>query len=214
MKTVVAVVVARVEAAMHLHRLCTRAGRDLSETIMMPVETAENRLPPALWGAVLAWSVMEAMAELLDEPSGPAAAAQLFDALRLRGPIAEAFAACGIEGEERWRAAARLRAVFAHAGVASAPYSWIHDPDVAWVLGVHQYEGVHYLVKEHFERLLWWMEFRRLLEVKGTEELRSVEQEIRARMEVMAQAGYRVEELEESMTKEGTAEEQHLPRRH
>ncbi|HEX7286476.1 MAG TPA: alpha-amylase family glycosyl hydrolase [Candidatus Angelobacter sp.] len=208
-------VVARVEATMHLHQLCERAGRELlPETIMLPVEAVEARLPAALWGAVMAWSAMEAMSVLLDEPSGPAAAAQLFDVLRLRGPIAEAFAACGIEGEERWRAAARLRAVFAHAGAAGAPYSWIHDPDVAWVLGVHQYEGVHYLVKEHFERLLWWMEFRRLLEIQGTEELRAVEQEIRARMEVVAQAGYQVEALEESMTREGIAEDQDLPRRH
>jgi hypothetical protein len=214
MKPVAVEVVARVEVAMHLYQRCERAGGGLSpETIMLPVDAAEEGLPAALWGAVMAWSAMEAMGTLLDGPGAPAAA-QLFDTLRLRGPIADAFAACGIKGEERWRAAARLRAVFAHAGPAGAPYSWIHDPDVAWVLGVHQYEGVHYLVKEHFERLLWWMEFRRLLEIKGTEDLRAVEREIRARMEVVARTGYQVEALEESMTGEGIAEEQNLPRRH
>ena len=83
----------------------------------------------------------------------------------------------------------------------SAPYSWIHDPDVAWVIGVHQHEGAHYLVKEHFEKLLWWMAFRKLLETEELEQLHEVEREIKARMETVAQAGYRVEALEESMTR-------------
>ena len=35
-----------------------------------------------------------------------------------------------------------------------APFSWLHDPDMAWLIGVHSYEGVRYFNKELFEQLL------------------------------------------------------------
>ncbi|HET7872292.1 MAG TPA: alpha-amylase family glycosyl hydrolase [Terriglobales bacterium] len=196
--------IAPVEMAVGLYSLSEHAGRDVSPgRILLPAhDVKDEQRPVAMWSAVLAWSAMEAITGLLDEPRNPAAVGQMFDELWLRGPIAEAFAAAGITSEERWRAAARLRAAFVHAAPTIAPYSWIHDPDVAWVIGVHQYEGSYYLVKEHFERLLWWMEFRRLLDVTDEKQLQSIEREVRAKMEVVARAGYRLEALEESMTRE------------
>src|SRR5207237_9613631 len=131
-------------------------------------------------------------------------APQLFDALRLREPLAEAFSLAGLTGEERWRAAARVRAAFAHAtwapgaetvlDRAGAPFSWLHDPDVAWLVGLHEYEGVRYFVKEPFERLLWWMALRALLTLAGTPQpdvakVRKLEHELAARMRAAAQAG-------------------------
>ena len=231
----VELLILRVEAALKLHALIARAGPEEAqpEAVMLPVAMAEDKAPAALWSAVLAWSAVEAAGALLDSQEREAAAVQLFDSLRLRGPIAQAFAGCGVEGDEQWRAAARLRAAFAHAptraiahaptrevahvgagavahepaheaarvGRTGAPYSWIHDPDVAWVIGVHQFEGSHYLVKEHFERLLWWMELRNLLEITDLEQLHAVERAIKARMDTVEHAGYRVEALEESMTR-------------
>src|SRR5262249_13556819 len=81
------------------------------------------------WGALLAWCALEAIG-LRESPDEPEAASRLFDTLRLRQPLAEALAACGFAGDEHWRAAARLRASFAHSSQPAAPYSWIHDPDV------------------------------------------------------------------------------------
>ena len=46
---------------------------------------------------------------------------------------------------------------------AGGPFSWLHDPDVAWLIGVHRYQDAQYFVKEPFERFLWWMTLPALL---------------------------------------------------
>jgi hypothetical protein len=154
-----------------------------------------------VWRTVLAWCVLEA-AGRRHGPSDPdAAAARLFDALRLRAPLAESFAGRRSPEDEHWRAAARLRASFALAA-RSAPYNWVHDPDVAWLIGVHPHEGANYLVKEHFERLLWWMILPDLLKAAGEEKpdlgrFDVVKDEIDERMEAVAKGGYKVETLED-----------------
>ena len=127
----------------------------------------------------------------------------MFDALRLRDPLGAAFTSSGLADEERWRAAARLRASFAHSSLSTAPFAWLHDPDVAWVVGVHKYEDVSYLVKEQFERLLWWMNLRTLLEIADTErfdleKLFAVQKQISIRMLAAEDAGYKVETLEQA----------------
>ncbi|HKF23385.1 MAG TPA: alpha-amylase family glycosyl hydrolase [Candidatus Angelobacter sp.] len=209
----------------------------------MPALDGENQRPQpgaALhkpsWTAVLGWCALEAIGVMHDPESPDPAAAELFDALRLRGPLAAVFGAEGLNGDEDWRAAARLRASFAHSSrshwpsaaqrasrfagsetpfVRPAtertpmpvlplfhPQSWIHDPDVAWAIGVHEHEGVSYLVKEHLERLMWWMALRDLLEVAAAPEferdqLALIEGAIRERMRVAERGGYRVEVLED-----------------
>src|SRR5207245_1472461 len=116
----------------------------------------------------------------------------------------QAFAHLGMEDEERWRAAARIRASFAHASAFTAPYSWLRDPDVAWVIGVNQHKGVSYVVKEQLERLLWWMGLRILLDAAGTEpqdgeKLRILEHQIETRMRAAEAGNYRTETLEEAL---------------
>ena len=59
------------------------------------------------WGPIVGWLVLRTLAESLEDV--PAAGVDLFDRLRLRQPVAEAFGALGLEGEESWRAAARVR---------------------------------------------------------------------------------------------------------
>ncbi len=166
----------------------------------------------AVWATVLAWCAVEAVGRLMSPDHPEAAAASLFDALRLREPLAAAFAVRGTAGEDQWRAAARLRASFAHASRANAPFSWIHDPDVAWLIGVHQYEGASYLVKEDFERLLWWMALASLLDIAreqhpDLDRFDLVREEINDRMKVIADGGYKVEVLEESGSLDGGARE-------
>jgi len=78
---------------------------------MLP--NANPQLPStALWGPVLAWILLETVAEAVDAGDTERAAAEVFDRLRLREPLAQAFHALGLEGEEGWRAAARIKALF------------------------------------------------------------------------------------------------------
>lgn len=198
----------RIESLLELQRLHRWPA---SSGALIPV-AAENR--PAAWSAIVAWSALEAMGTMLDAARTDVSAAQVFDDLRLRATFADAFASCGLEGEERWQAAARIRASFAHAPKSSAPFSWIHDPDVAWVIGVHENEGATYVNKEQFEKLLWWMALRDFLELArnkrpSREEIAVIEDQIKRRMENLEQGGYRVEALEDSLAT--PAEEEKAP---
>jgi hypothetical protein len=88
-------------------------------------------------------------------------------------------------------------------GPAGAPFSWLHDPDLAWLVGVHEHEGVHYMVKEPFETLLWWMSLRTLFTILGSpkidpDAIAALERRLKARMHAAAEKGYRVEALFES----------------
>ncbi len=76
----------------------------------------------AMWGPVLGWCALELLAESIDAERPAHAALDLFDRLRLREPFAQAFQALGDEGEEGWRAAARIKVVLlAGAGVLAEP---------------------------------------------------------------------------------------------
>lgn len=160
---------------------------------VLPFAAGEKTLP-AEWSAVLAWCVLDATGQLFDEKNIKAAA-ECFDLLRLRGPLAQTFGEYGLEDEEQWRAAARIRAAFEHGAHLKAPYKWIHDADVAWLMGVNQHEGVSYLAAEQFERLLWWMSLRDLLEA-DTHRIDELTVEVEAIMEIVKSRGYRVEALE------------------
>jgi glycosidase len=65
----------------------------------------------AMWGPIVAWSVLELLAETVDAENPETAALDLFDRLRLREPFARAFNALGFEGEAGWRAAAQIKVV-------------------------------------------------------------------------------------------------------
>ena len=83
-----------------------------------PWSTAARRMLPspspqltatAMWGPVLAWCVLELLAESIDAENPEPIALDLFDRLRLREPFAQVFTALGFEGEEAWRVAARVK---------------------------------------------------------------------------------------------------------
>lgn len=63
----------------------------------------------AVWGPVLAWCVLELLAESFNPEHPAKAGVDLFDRLRLREPFARSFEALGFEGEEAWRTAARIK---------------------------------------------------------------------------------------------------------
>ncbi|HEU5351904.1 MAG TPA: alpha-amylase family glycosyl hydrolase [Terracidiphilus sp.] len=119
-------------AAFH-QRLRTALRLPLAETLFAtPWTSAARRVLPspspqltatAMWGPVLAWCVLQLLAESVDpvdsQRAAPdLAALDLFDRLRLREPLAHAFQALGFEGEAGWRAAARIKVLLlAVAGV-------------------------------------------------------------------------------------------------
>jgi glycosidase len=83
-----------------------------------PWTTAARRMLPSpspevtateMWGPVLAWSLIQLLAGGIDKEHTETAALDIFDRLRLREPLGRAFAALGFEGEEAWRAAARIK---------------------------------------------------------------------------------------------------------
>jgi hypothetical protein len=75
----------------------------------------------AMWGPVLAWCVLELLAESIDAENSERLALELFDRLRLREPFAQLFAALGFDGEEAWRVAARVKVgLLIGAGVGNA----------------------------------------------------------------------------------------------
>ncbi|HEY1214207.1 MAG TPA: alpha-amylase family glycosyl hydrolase [Bryobacteraceae bacterium] len=74
----------------------------------------------AIWGPVLSWCVLELLAESIDAQKPERMALDLFDRLRLREPLAHSFSALGFEGEESWRAAARIKALLVEAEVSRA----------------------------------------------------------------------------------------------
>ncbi len=79
-----------------------------------------------VWGPVLAWCVLDWLAESIDPLDPQRTALELFDRLRLREPFGHAFAALGFKGEEAWRAAARIKVLLlartdASLGDASTP---------------------------------------------------------------------------------------------
>jgi glycosidase len=181
---------------------------------VLPTATTLPKDAKAIWATILAWCALDALGSLRNPEAPESAAAGAFDLLHLREPMAEVFAAAGLVGEERWRAAARVRADFAHAAwtatpepagkrPAAAPFSWLHDPEVAWLVGLHEHEGARYLVKESYEQLLWWMALRQLLAVAEAPAadrpaLDALEQRLKARMRAAADSGYRIEALFES----------------
>ena len=173
--------------------------------VVLPLSETPLKRAVAVWSTLLAWAAVDALGHLQNPAEHEAASAGLFDALRLRGPLGDAFVASGLQDDERWRAAARLRASFAHSTLA--PFNWLHDPDVAWVVGIHKYEDVSYLVKEQFERLLWWLNLRELLKIAASEppdveRLIAVVKQVKVRMLAAEDAGYRVETLQQATTSE------------
>jgi glycosidase len=256
-----------------------------------PLTAAARRMLPspspqftatAMWGPILAWSALQLLAESIDIEEPERMALDLFDRLRLREPFAQAFTSLGFEGEEAWRAAARIkvvlltgagvgkpevaelesapRAMAAEIALGTTPASpessesavspieealeaadatlgmegkgfspyisstepsesfateetpaiddenapiaaalW-QDPDVRWLTGVHEAQGHFYLVREHYEELLWWLLMPSLLRLAGepapgraaVEDLSKIVDEALATAEV---AQYRLDKL-------------------
>jgi hypothetical protein len=112
------------------------------------------------WAPVLAWALLRSL-------PGATRPEEMFDQLQLREALGAIFSTGGIEGEDVWRAAARVRVLLAHGDqrvrVLAYSRSFWEDPDVRWLAGVNESEGKTYFNQEATGELLAWMALPSLL---------------------------------------------------
>ena len=125
-------------------------------------------------GALLAWIVVAGIPV-------PALHPWLFDHLLLRPAMADIFSAMGAEAEESWRLSARVRILLRWRSLSAVKQAefWL-DPDVRWLAGVNQAEGVDYFRKEGLEELTGWLALPALVDLAAAEEARGVTSEASA----------------------------------
>ncbi len=198
----------RVEALRRVPALLRQLEKDIPKhcSTMVPQQAKEL----SSWAAALAWSILDCAARMAAPDDPERYAAMLFEQARLRQPIADAVEKLGAHGEDRWRMAARVRFAFAHSATAhgvkhapghsAAPLSWVHDPEVAWLIGSNEHQGVRYFNKELFEQLLWWMSLPRLVELAADAKpdkkaVAEFESDLTHRCESASKGGYRVDAL-------------------
>lgn len=165
----------------------------------------------ALWGPVLAWCILQTLAESMNSQDSAQEALNLFDRLRFREPLAKAFQALGIEGEDAWRAAARIKILLlvesrAEAGNTETalppilpPDLW-YDPDLRWLTGVHSADGHEYILRRPYEELLWFLSLPTLLHLAAQPAhyeiiLAALAEEIEESLADLEAAGYRLDKL-------------------
>lgn len=167
-----------------------------------------QRTSRGIWGPVLAWCIVEALAEAIDEGAAPQVAIEIFDQLRLREPLAESFVALGLEGEDGWRAAARIRVGFSNRTATEeadggsdvlARATW-EDADWRWLTGVHEAAGKVYLRREELEQSLWWVQLPSLIRysIRNAPEkriCRALEAKVKGAMDAAESAGYDLDKL-------------------
>jgi hypothetical protein len=148
----------------------------------------------------LTWTPVLAFVALRSLPTAGARIA-IFDKLQLRSALADIFSSMGLEDEQTWRLAARIRILLWQADNPSASVEtkefW-SDPDVRWLTSVNESNGKNYFNKELFEELLSWLQLPALLEIaqQDSGELRSiseVEAVVTRGCRAAKEAGYNVE---------------------
>ena len=151
------------------------------------------------WGPLLAYALLGAL-------PGTAEAQAIFDELDLRSGLAEAFSGIGLQGEDAWRSAARVRLLLGNTeenGGLESKALWTQG-DVRWLAGVNESDGKTYVNKESFEELLCWLQIPELLRIarqrtgnktepRGSGRLVVLESALQVECERMANAGYELD---------------------
>ena len=148
------------------------------------------------WTPLLAYLLFHAL-------PGTADSQAVLDALDMRSALAEAFAEVGLQGEDSWRYAARVRLLLGGRVALDALHTegfWA-ESDVRWLAGVNDSQGVSYVNKESFEELLCWLQLPGLLGLAGAlggddayetplAELAEIEAAVQVECQRLAGAGY------------------------
>ena len=152
------------------------------------------------WAPVLAWLMIESMA------SNTGGTIALFDRLQLRSGLSEAFRSVGVEGDNVWRMAARIRVLLANPKITTAaqlasPNLW-EDPDFRWLACLSQSSSVTYVNKECFEEMVWWLQLPRLLAEEDTTKIQALVVEA---AEAAKTAGYDLAKLRDLLVAKASA---------
>jgi hypothetical protein len=203
---------ATVEGISSLPLLEAKLGAPWPETArkVMPAPydpTGHEGVDP-LWAPVLAWLLIDRLAP----PDEDAAA--LFDQLHLRSALAEIFSSLGVEGQNAWRLAARVRLLLAFPDVRSveeiADAALWSDPDLRWLTALNESNGVTYLNKECFEEMMWWLQVPRLIESVGGSSAADVEEAskfLAAAGAAAVAAGYDLAKLQAALSIDANTDE-------
>jgi hypothetical protein len=178
-----------IEAAIGLPLLERSFSTAWPSTVRNVLPSNEERIPPeVVWLPVLAWMALISFPDTCDRLA-------LFDQLDLRAALAEGFSSIGLQGENAWRAAARVRIL-----LMSGENPWGYDrfwtdSDVCWLAGVNESSGETFFNKECFEELLSWLQLPALLELpaEGQSSLAVLEKQMTEARGAAAKAAYRLE---------------------
>ena len=148
------------------------------------------------WAPVLAWALLRSL-------PGTARPEERFDQLQLREALGAIFSTGGMEGEDVWRAAARVRVLLAYGKqpvrVLAYSRSFWEDPDVRWLAGVNESGGKTYFNQEATDELLAWMALPSLLaaaeSAEPVAELRRMEEIVAALSASAKASGYELDRL-------------------
>jgi hypothetical protein len=125
----------------------------------------------------------------------------IFDKLQLPSALADIFSSIGLEHEQAWRVAARIRLLLWQADNPSASIEteqfWSNS-DVRWLTSVNESSGKTYFNKELFEELLSWLQLPALLEIAQhdsgeSHSISEIEAVISRASRAAKEAGYNVE---------------------
>jgi hypothetical protein len=195
--------------------------------MVLPSSSSELH-PGVVWGPVLAYVVLQGIAQSLEAKETEATALALFDRLRLREPLARAFSGGGEITEDGWRGAARVRLAFfgqtlisakpAKAGAEEAfaglPRGIWDDGDARWLLKVNEAGGEWYFNKELHQQILWWTQLPDLLQLAAPvpasldkkkpaprPTIQAIDQRIQDASEQAEEAGFRIGKKKEAAAK-------------
>ncbi len=158
-----------------------------------------NGHPGSAWAPVAAWCLLRAFSDMLPKED----AAEIFDRLYMRTALSQVFSSLGFNGEEGYRAAARVRILLVNTNNATE-IRWT-DPDVIWLTCLHEVGGYQYFNQEAYEQLLWWNCLPRLVDPatkgEGTKRAETkiaildMTHALEAAMQAAKRAGYRLDLL-------------------
>ncbi len=176
----------------------TAVATTLADRAMVAVASAKSAkaLPPHTHPEAL-WSPLLALAALRALPSGDG---NLVDRLGLRASLAEIFSEVGLHGEDAWRTAARVRLALNSSKVDTAAF-WA-DPDVYWLAGINEHEGVAYVNREALEQLLQWLALAAQVQPAGSTAAPIPLTQV---TDAATAAGYRFHAMVESLTAQPAA---------
>ncbi|AFL87030.1 membrane protein involved in colicin uptake [Terriglobus roseus DSM 18391] len=163
----------------------------------LPPRMSIEAHPEALWTPLLTVAALRALpSPVITAPEDN----NIVDRLGLRPSLAEIFSEVGVQGEDAWRAAARVRLALAQPKLDTAAF-WA-EGDVTWLAGVNEHEGTRYINHEALEQLLQWLTLTAALQPAGATPVSIPAAQV---LKAAADAGYQYDTMVTALTAESEA---------